>query len=209
MSNTTAAADSSAASSSGRTPRLLENLWNDSEAAKLEANPLDLLRYRSNRLGDDLRITNFGGGNTSSKFEMTDPLTGQPQRVMAVKGSGVIRSITNNGFASSHGQVDSLIPAIAARPMRTRWSASTRWRVWREPCRRLDRHAAARVSAVRPRRSPASRLGDRPGRQRERRAEDAGVQPQVRPDDHLGAVAAARVRARADAQARGRGHARV
>ena len=100
MSNTTVTADSSAASSSGRTPRLLENLWNDSEAAKLAANPLDLLRYRSNRLGDDLRITNFGGGNTSSKFEMTDPLTGQPQRVMAVKGSGGdLRSITNSGFA--------------------------------------------------------------------------------------------------------------
>ncbi len=112
MSNTTAAADSSAASSSGRTPRLLENLWNDSEAAKLEANPLDLLRYRSNRLGDDLRITNFGGGNTSSKFEMTDPLTGQPQRVMAVKGSGGdLRSITNNGFAVLYlDKLDSLIP---------------------------------------------------------------------------------------------------
>jgi rhamnose utilization protein RhaD (predicted bifunctional aldolase and dehydrogenase)/NAD(P)-dependent dehydrogenase (short-subunit alcohol dehydrogenase family) len=100
VSNTTVTADSSAASPSGRAPRLLQNLWNDSEAAKLDANPLDLLRYRSNRLGDDLRITNFGGGNTSSKFEMTDPLTGQPQRVMAVKGSGGdLRSITNSGFA--------------------------------------------------------------------------------------------------------------
>ena len=100
MSNTTATADSSAASSAGRAPRLLEILWNDAEAAKLEANPLDLLRYRSNRLGDDLRITNFGGGNTSSKFDMIDPLTGQPQRVMAVKGSGGdLRSITNSGFA--------------------------------------------------------------------------------------------------------------
>jgi len=79
---------------------LLENLWNDPAAAALGANPLDLLRYRSNRLGDDLRITNFGGGNTSSKFDMIDPLTGQPQRVMAVKGSGGdLRSITNSGFA--------------------------------------------------------------------------------------------------------------
>ena len=100
MSNTTATADSSAASPAGRAPRLLENLWNDADAAKLEANPLDLLRYRSNRLGDDLRITNFGGGNTSSKFDMIDPLTGQPQRVMAVKGSGGdLRSITTSGFA--------------------------------------------------------------------------------------------------------------
>jgi len=80
--------------------KYLKNLWDDAEAAKLEGRPLDLLRYRSNLLGADLRITNFGGGNTSSKFDMTDPLTGQPQRVMAVKGSGGdLRSITNSGFA--------------------------------------------------------------------------------------------------------------
>ena len=80
--------------------KYLKNLWDDAEAAKLEGRPLDLLRYRSNLLGADLRITNFGGGNTSSKFDMTDPLTGQPQRVMAVKGSGGdLRSIANSGFA--------------------------------------------------------------------------------------------------------------
>jgi rhamnose utilization protein RhaD (predicted bifunctional aldolase and dehydrogenase)/NAD(P)-dependent dehydrogenase (short-subunit alcohol dehydrogenase family) len=80
--------------------KYLKNLWDDAEAAKLESRPLDLLRYRSNLLGADLRITNFGGGNTSSKFDMTDPLTGQPQRVMAVKGSGGdLRSIANSGFA--------------------------------------------------------------------------------------------------------------
>jgi rhamnose utilization protein RhaD (predicted bifunctional aldolase and dehydrogenase)/NAD(P)-dependent dehydrogenase (short-subunit alcohol dehydrogenase family) len=81
-------------------PLLLDDLWDDQEAARLEGRPLDLLRYRSNLLGADLRITNFGGGNTSSKFDLTDPLTGQPQRVMAVKGSGGdLRSITNAGFA--------------------------------------------------------------------------------------------------------------
>src|SRR6185503_19386070 len=75
-------------------------LWNEQEAARLEGRPLDLLRYRSNLLGADLRITNFGGGHTSSKFDLTDPLTGQPQRVMAVKGSGGdLRSISNSGFA--------------------------------------------------------------------------------------------------------------
>ena len=80
--------------------KYLKNLWDDAEAAKLEGRPLDLLRYRSNLLGADLRITNFGGGNTSSKFDLTDPLTGQPQRVMAVKGSGGdLRSIANTGFA--------------------------------------------------------------------------------------------------------------
>ena len=79
---------------------LLQDLWSASDAAALAASPLDLLRYRSNRLGDDLRITNFGGGNTSSKFELSDPLTGSPARVMAVKGSGGdLRSIGTSGFA--------------------------------------------------------------------------------------------------------------
>jgi rhamnose utilization protein RhaD (predicted bifunctional aldolase and dehydrogenase) len=82
------------------TMTFLQDLWNESEAAALAAHPLDLLRYRSNRLGDDLRITNFGGGNTSSKFELPDPLTGAPTRVMAVKGSGGdLRSIGTSGFA--------------------------------------------------------------------------------------------------------------
>jgi rhamnose utilization protein RhaD (predicted bifunctional aldolase and dehydrogenase) len=112
VSNTTVTPQSPPPSVSGRTPRLLTNLWDDAEAAKLEARPLDLLRYRSNLLGTDLRITNFGGGNTSSKFELTDPLTGQPQRVMAVKGSGGdLRSITNSGFAILYmDKLTSLIP---------------------------------------------------------------------------------------------------
>jgi rhamnose utilization protein RhaD (predicted bifunctional aldolase and dehydrogenase)/NAD(P)-dependent dehydrogenase (short-subunit alcohol dehydrogenase family) len=77
----------------------LKNLW-DAGAAAREASPLELLRYRSNLLGEDLRITNFGGGNTSSKFELPDPLTGTSQRVMAVKGSGGdLRSIRAGGFA--------------------------------------------------------------------------------------------------------------
>src|SRR5881628_900579 len=80
--------------------KFLENLWDGGEAARLAGDPLELLRYRSNLLGADLRITNFGGGNTSSKFDLTDPLTGQPQRVMAVKGSGGdLRSITASAFA--------------------------------------------------------------------------------------------------------------
>jgi rhamnose utilization protein RhaD (predicted bifunctional aldolase and dehydrogenase)/NAD(P)-dependent dehydrogenase (short-subunit alcohol dehydrogenase family) len=78
----------------------LKNLWDDREAAKLESRPLELLRYRSNLLGADLRITNFGGGNTSSKFDLPDPLTGAPTRVMAVKGSGGdLASIGTSGFA--------------------------------------------------------------------------------------------------------------
>jgi rhamnose utilization protein RhaD (predicted bifunctional aldolase and dehydrogenase)/NAD(P)-dependent dehydrogenase (short-subunit alcohol dehydrogenase family) len=79
---------------------VLRDLWDEREAAQLESRPLDLLRYRSNLLGEDLRITNFGGGNTSSKFELTDPLSGESRRVMAVKGSGGdLRSITSSGFA--------------------------------------------------------------------------------------------------------------
>ena len=78
----------------------LRNLWDEREAARLEPQPLELLRYRSNLLGADLRITNFGGGNTSSKFDLPDPLTGTPTRVMAVKGSGGdLRSINASGFA--------------------------------------------------------------------------------------------------------------
>jgi rhamnose utilization protein RhaD (predicted bifunctional aldolase and dehydrogenase)/NAD(P)-dependent dehydrogenase (short-subunit alcohol dehydrogenase family) len=78
----------------------LKNLWDPREAAALEATPLELLRYRSNLLGADLRITNFGGGNTSSKFDLPDPLTGEPRRVMAVKGSGGdLASIGTSGFA--------------------------------------------------------------------------------------------------------------
>ena len=79
---------------------LLQNLWDERTASGLAVSPLELLRYRSNLLGEDLRITNFGGGNTSSKFELPDPLTGAPTRVMAVKGSGGdLRSITAGGFA--------------------------------------------------------------------------------------------------------------
>jgi rhamnose utilization protein RhaD (predicted bifunctional aldolase and dehydrogenase)/NAD(P)-dependent dehydrogenase (short-subunit alcohol dehydrogenase family) len=80
--------------------RFLQDLWDDNDASAHRGSPRELLRYRSNLLGADLRITNFGGGNTSSKFELSDPLTGAPTRVMAVKGSGGdLRSITEHGFA--------------------------------------------------------------------------------------------------------------
>ena len=78
----------------------LRDLWDLEAADKLAGNPLALLRYRSNLLGADLRITNFGGGNTSSKMELPDPFTGQVTRVLAVKGSGGdLGSITEAGFA--------------------------------------------------------------------------------------------------------------
>jgi rhamnose utilization protein RhaD (predicted bifunctional aldolase and dehydrogenase)/NAD(P)-dependent dehydrogenase (short-subunit alcohol dehydrogenase family) len=82
------------------TTKFLRDLWKDAEASALDRRPLDLLRYRSNLLGSDLRITNFGGGNTSSKVDLPDPLTGKLERVLAVKGSGGdLRSIRTAGFA--------------------------------------------------------------------------------------------------------------
>src|SRR6202040_3699046 len=78
----------------------LKDLWNAAQAQTMSGNELALLRYRSNLLGADLRITNFGGGNTSSKIELPDPFTGLPVRVLAIKGSGGdLGSITEAGFA--------------------------------------------------------------------------------------------------------------
>ena len=77
----------------------MPNLWDDGRAATLS--PEDLLVYRSNLLGADKRITNYGGGNTSSKLTLADPLTGAPVEVMLVKGSGGdLGTIKLDGFAA-------------------------------------------------------------------------------------------------------------
>jgi rhamnulose-1-phosphate aldolase/alcohol dehydrogenase len=74
-------------------------LWDDETANRLD--PVERLRYRSNILGADQRITNTGGGNTSSKIQMTDPLTGEEVDVLWVKGSGGdLRTSTRANFAS-------------------------------------------------------------------------------------------------------------
>src|SRR5689334_587991 len=74
-------------------------LWDDDTANKLDA--VERLRYRSNILGADQRITNTGGGNTSSKITMTDPLSGEDVDVLWVKGSGGdLRTSTRANFAS-------------------------------------------------------------------------------------------------------------
>lgn len=74
-------------------------LWDDATADKLD--PVDRLVYRSNILGADQRITNTGGGNTSSKVRMADPLTGEEVEVMWVKGSGGdLRTSKRANFAS-------------------------------------------------------------------------------------------------------------
>ena len=79
--------------------QFLEDRWDFARAATLDA--AELLRYRSNLLGSDLRITNFAGGNTSSKITDADPLTGEPVEVLWVKGSGGdLGSIKRTGFAT-------------------------------------------------------------------------------------------------------------
>jgi rhamnose utilization protein RhaD (predicted bifunctional aldolase and dehydrogenase)/NAD(P)-dependent dehydrogenase (short-subunit alcohol dehydrogenase family) len=79
--------------------KFLEDKWDDSHAATLDGP--ELLRYRSNLLGSDLRLTNFGGGNTSSKLETVDPVDGQKKLVLWVKGSGGdLGSIRRSGFAT-------------------------------------------------------------------------------------------------------------
>jgi rhamnose utilization protein RhaD (predicted bifunctional aldolase and dehydrogenase) len=79
--------------------KFLEDRWDASIAATLDEP--ELLRYRSNLLGSDLRITNFAGGNTSSKIKEVDPLTGELVEVLWVKGSGGdLGSIKRAGFAT-------------------------------------------------------------------------------------------------------------
>jgi len=75
------------------------NRWSDGAAAGLTGE--GLLLYRSNLLGADLTVTNFGGGNTSAKLPATDPLTGEAATVLWVKGSGGdIGSMKLDGFAT-------------------------------------------------------------------------------------------------------------
>ncbi len=77
----------------------LPDLWDDAHAATLDEP--GLLLYRSNLLGSDLRITNFGGGNTSAKLTEADPLTEAPVKVLWVKGSGGdIGSMKLDGFST-------------------------------------------------------------------------------------------------------------
>ena len=71
-----------------RTFKHVSYLWDDATASGLAGDEVALLIYRSNLLGADLRLTNYGGGNTSCKVTDTDPLTGKPVEVMWIKGSG-------------------------------------------------------------------------------------------------------------------------
>ncbi len=76
-------------------------LWDESKAAVLAGDEVALFIYRSNLLGADLRLTNYGGGNTSVKIIDKDPLTGTESEVMWIKGSGGdIGTLTKSGCAA-------------------------------------------------------------------------------------------------------------
>src|SRR6201994_4344952 len=76
-------------------------LWDDTKAAELAGDEVALLIYRSNLLGADLRLTNYGGGNTSCKVMDKDPLTGKEVEVMWIKGSGGdIGTLKKSGLAA-------------------------------------------------------------------------------------------------------------
>src|SRR4051794_30590117 len=94
----------------------VRNLWDDSAAAGLD--PVGRLVYRSNLLGADPRVTNTGGGNTSSKVTAADPLTGESVEVLWVKGSGGdLRTSTRDNFASLYqAKLLGLQKTYAARP---------------------------------------------------------------------------------------------
>jgi rhamnulose-1-phosphate aldolase/alcohol dehydrogenase len=76
-------------------------LWDDEKAAALNGDEVGLLIYRSNLLGTDLRITNYGGGNTSCKILAKDPITNKDTEIMWVKGSGGdLGTLKKNGLAA-------------------------------------------------------------------------------------------------------------
>jgi rhamnulose-1-phosphate aldolase/alcohol dehydrogenase len=86
--------------SNTKTFKYVDYLWDEQKAASFGDNQVDLFLYRSNILGADLRITNYGGGNTSCKTIETDPLTNEEVEIMWVKGSGGdIGTLTRSGIA--------------------------------------------------------------------------------------------------------------
>ncbi|MFY0653363.1 MAG: bifunctional aldolase/short-chain dehydrogenase [Cyclobacteriaceae bacterium] len=83
-----------------KTFKYVDYLWDEGKAASMEGDEIALFIYRSNILGADLRITNYGGGNTSVKLDLPDPLTKEETEIMYVKGSGGdIGTLTKGGCA--------------------------------------------------------------------------------------------------------------
>src|SRR5215510_3930866 len=98
--------------------KFVKYLWRDEEADKLKG--VDRLVYRSNKLGQDLTLTNTGGGNTSSKLMEQDPLTGAQVEVLWIKGSGGdLRTAKRDGFASLYlDKVRAMKPRYLNNPER-------------------------------------------------------------------------------------------
>jgi len=94
----------------------VQYLWKDEDVAKMS--PSERLVYRSNRLGDDLTLTNTGGGNTSAKVVEKDPMTGKDVEVLWIKGSGGdLRTAKKDGFASLYlDKVRALTPLYQNNP---------------------------------------------------------------------------------------------
>jgi rhamnose utilization protein RhaD (predicted bifunctional aldolase and dehydrogenase) len=88
-----------------KTYKHVNYLWDDKIAQSLQGDEVALLLYRSNILGADLRITNYGGGNTSCKVLEKDPLTDESVEVMWIKGSGGdIGTLKKSGLAALYLQ---------------------------------------------------------------------------------------------------------
>jgi len=98
--------------------KFVQHLWKDEEADALQG--VDRLVYRSNKLGEDLTLTNTGGGNTSSKLTEIDPLTGAEVEVLWIKGSGGdLRTARRDGFASLYlDKVRAMKPRYLNHPER-------------------------------------------------------------------------------------------
>ena len=119
--------------------------WDD--GSRRDLRPQELLLYRSNLLGSDKRVTNYGGGNTSSKIAMTDPLTGETVEVLWVKGSGGdIGSMKLDGFSTLY--MDKLKASPTAMRGLEMEDAMVGYlsalHLQPQSARDLDRHAAAR-----------------------------------------------------------------
>ncbi len=146
--------------------KFVKYLWSDEEADKLDG--VDRLVYRSNRLGDDLTLTNTGGGNTSSKLQEKDPLTGEEVEVLWLKGSGGdLRTAKRDGFASLYlEKVRAMRPLYENAPDNGPKTADRgcdvpdvlALRVQPQSARLLDRYAASHACSVQTRRSSSSRI---------------------------------------------------
>ena len=181
----------------------LPNLWDDAHAAGLDEP--GLLLYRSNLLGSDLRITNFGGGNTSAKVDGTDPLSGE-----TVEGAVGQRLGRRHRLDEARRLLDPL-SRQAARPEERLSRPRARGRdggavqplhLRPQSARDLDRHAAARLHPPCACRSRACRRGHRHRRLRERRSADPH---DLWRRDGLPALAAAGLRSRIETRRDGRG----